>query len=255
LTRGSTRSIAPLIIGLLALVTACDSTPNPASGTRSSAPARALSAQDEFTAAANKLNATSYRFTFHEGPASGEGSHDPASRSNTHTLLFSCDMPYSKTEVVKIGNDVYVRLSGMVAPAGVDGKTWYHFEDTEKISLYAIGLRNDDADTAGVQTVVESLDTVDRTTDGAFEGNLDFRKSLGRGLPQASLDNMGEELAKHTPFEAKVDQRGYLVSMTIHPGAGGAVYTFSDIGSAGAAGPPAGPISDAPKAIFDLLAA
>lgn len=209
-------------------------------------------AVEALVAATTKLSEQTNTFTMSmSGLASvqGSGSMDRPNRKMSATMDISTAGQAISTIVIRIGDDVWVRYSGL---PGLP-KQWMHV-DVNKLTATS-ALRSSLDDPSGAVNMVNGLVEVQRDGETGYRGVIDATKSP---TANAAVKQLGDK-AKAVPFTAKQDAQGRLIEMKISMSAlqaqlGDMNVTYGDFGSAVAiSAPPAGDVIEAPAKLLAAL--
>jgi hypothetical protein len=145
-----------------------------------------------------------------------EGVIDPARRVARLTQSLVVAGKTSRTVVVVLGADVYVRYDDGGIP-GLPPGTWGHLDGRRLTSLRAVGLGSTD-DPSGKLAMVGAVTSIERTGPQEVRGTLDL--TAGPGLFPDAVKALGDA-ARSAPWQARFDQQGRLVWLSVSiPGAG-----------------------------------
>jgi hypothetical protein len=255
LTTGGLGLFAALCLG----VTACSGQTGgatggtgatPGTGATSDAPV-ASAAMSELTAAAQKLNDSTVTVTVESTGLSSTGNLDPQADQATSTMRFSGQGTSSTIEIRAIGEDVYLKATGM---PNVDPAKWLHL-DVARLAGTSFDILPE-GDAAGAGRFIENMADVQSTGDGAYSGMLDLTKVSGRA--GVSIDLLGGK-GDAVPFTATVDDQDRLTALTIDLSGidaqlGTLKTTYSGFGTpVTVAAPTAAETVEAPASLLQIL--
>lgn len=222
------------------------------------ATASPVSASAELTSAVEALSKATYKYTIKMTDVTGSGAVDAQANQATFTLSIMDEGDEFRSEVVILGQELYLKISGLPLP-GLDGSKWYQVDRSKAKSLSSLGIENVD-DPIGAKSLAQTFVTVEKTGDRAFKGTLDLTKGGETwGIDKEGAAELGDK-AKAIPFQATTTAQGQLASlkMTI-PAYGGdpetAIdVTFTDHGAKlDLKKPPSNEVVKAPDSIYDML--
>jgi hypothetical protein len=227
----------------------------PDSASASAAASAAVQAGGDLRTAVRELTANSYRYTLKAGDTSGSGAVDPVAKAADLTLAVAAEF---SIQARVIGTDYYAKITGLDMP-GVDGRRWLHIDATKVKSLASLGIA-DVNDPSGVGAAAGTIATIEKTGDRSYRGTLDLTKgAAGLGMDEVAVRQLGPQ-ARSVPFEATLNEQGRVATWKITIPAYGSqkqtVYevTYTDHGArSDVRRPPAGEISEAPDAVYQML--
>lgn len=256
ISKGAVVGVA--LLASLAFVAGCKGsgggdTTSPGGTTASSAPAKP--AADELKDAVTKLSTTSSTFVMETGPAKINGASDPANKAVKMNVNASEGSQSVSIDIVAVGTDYYLKLSGLPIP-GIEAGKYMHLDGTKVKSLAQFGVENL-SDPTNTAQLAKQFDTVEKTGEGKYKGTMDISKSPG--VDQDTLKNLGDK-AKAIPFEATVDSEGRLTSLSFTVPATSSTpalpskVTYKDFGSATKVEKPAASeVVEAPASIYGMF--
>jgi len=228
-------------------------------GTTGSAAQAPTDPKEQLVAGIRALNTVPHRIaiksTTGTAGTGAEGAADPARRVARLTQSVVVAGKTSKTVVVVLGADVYVRYDDGGIP-GLPPGTWGHLDGRRLTSLRALGLGGTD-DPSGMLAMVEAITSIERTGAQEVRGTLDLtaRPSL---LPDA-VKVLGDA-ARRAPWQARFDPQGRLVWLSVSIPAAGDRPAVANETSYSAFGepvtvdrPPARETVEAPESLYKLL--
>jgi hypothetical protein len=172
---------------------------------------------------------TSFHVTLSVPRAEAVGDVDPVALATTLDVDAEDDDGAPITQHVRVvGPDAYLTL-GKTYVAGVDPDKYIQFTAPSRAFTTATLVHVEDPfDPAGLKGLAFTF-TDARRTAGGFAGTLDATKALvsGAHLPirPPELKAAGD-VVKRVPYEATVDDRGYLTSLTVRMPAYGQVPAY-----------------------------
>ena len=216
------KNVMRVVAGLVAVtslvpVAACgdkakDSGPAGAAAT-TAAPTKSVSPVEQLTAASKKTAGGSYTFKVTSNEINLQGGSDPAGPKATATADIAVEGAKIKIETLFNAGTLLVRVSGLPLP-GFDGKKWLKVDQTKLKGGGAISP-DDVKDPTGLAEF-PSLVTQATSTDGkAFKGTLDLTKANWSLSDDDTVKGLGDQ-AKAVPFDATVDDKGFLTSLKVH---------------------------------------
>ncbi|HTJ34917.1 MAG TPA: hypothetical protein VL738_16950 [Dactylosporangium sp.] len=250
----------------LLLVTACSGKDKAASsggpsgapdGTAAAAPAKSASAVDQLSAAAAKTGGGTYTFKMTSANATVDGAADPAGPTSTGKLVVTVDKTKVTFETLFAAGTYLVKISGLPVP-GLDGRKWLRLDRTKLTGddlLDAASVKDPTGLSDFPATVADA-----GTADGRlFKGTLDLTKSSFTLVDDAAVKGLGD-FAKVVPYEATVDEKGYLTSLKVNvpayaqTKADQVTVTYAGFGAPlQTPSPSASEVIDAPAAAYRLL--
>ncbi|NJC68293.1 hypothetical protein HC031_00950 [Planosporangium thailandense] len=214
--------------------------------------AKSTSAADEVIAAADKLRTTRYKFSTDGGGFAVQGAADPANK------VVTMDAAMGMT-VLMVDGQIYLKLPANLPGAGAlggDGK-WLHV-DAAKFAAGKLGIQ-DPGDPGGAYNNLKGATSVQKVSDKHYKGTLDLTKTPAFAGNSKLGSTLGDS-AKAVPFEATVDDNGYLSSMDTTMTVNGTPIkqhtTFSDFGTKVTVAKPApSEVTEAPESIYGAVGA
>jgi hypothetical protein len=184
-----------------------------------------------------------------------EGAIDPAKRVARLTQSSAVAGKTSKTVVVVVGADVYVRYDDGGIP-GLPPGTWGHLDGRRLTSLRTLGLGSTD-DPSGKLAIVDAITSIERTGPQEVRGTLDL--TAGPSLLPDAVKALGDA-ARRAPWQARFDPQGRLVWLSVSMPAAGDRPAVANETSYSAFGepvtvdrPPARETVEAPESLYKLL--
>jgi hypothetical protein len=241
------------LITALALVGGCGSVASPTS----EAPA---DPKEQLLAGIKALNSATFRIagssTLNSVSSTSEGVADPGRRAMRLTQAASAAAgKATKTDVVVLGTDVYLRFDVPALP-GVPAGRWAHIDGRRLTSLRAVGVGGPD-DLSGKLALVDALTSIERTGPDELRGTVDLSKG-GSVLPGAA-GALGDGL-KNAQWQARFGPQGRLTFVSVTVPASGAVpaittdTTYSGFGEpVTVERPSAREIVEAPENVYTFL--
>lgn len=254
--------IGVVAVASLALVAACgDEGGSGASAGASSAapsPAKSVSATEQLTAAAAKTNGTTYKFKATATDTVFDGASDPAAGVSTGKITVDVQAGVKVTIETMLSKAVYyVKITGLPLP-GFDGAKWLKVDPAKVTSKDAVGF-TDAQDPTGLKDITKNATTVETTDGKSFKGTMDLSKNAWGPIDATTVKDLGDK-GKALPFEATVDDKGYLTAVKISLPAYGeekasdVTVAYSDFGSpVTITTPAASEVTDAPASVYELL--
>ncbi|GAA4246740.1 hypothetical protein [Dactylosporangium darangshiense] len=249
----------------LLLVTACSGKdkaassggPSGAPAGTAAAPAKSAGAVEQLAAAAAKTGGGTYTFKVTSANATVDGAADPAGPTSTGKLVVTVDKTKVTFETLFTAGTYLVKISGLSVP-GLDGRKWLRLDRTKLTGddlLDAASVKDPTGLSDFPATVAEA-----GTADGRlFKGTLDLTKSSFTLVDDAAVKGLGD-LAKVVPYEATVDEKGYLTSLKVNvpayaqTKADQVTVTYAGFGAPlQAPSPSTSEVIDAPAAAYRLL--
>jgi hypothetical protein len=181
----------------------------------------------ELTAAIQRLNEQSMRVKVSSSMLTATGVADPTARTMDVTLSLG---ELGGVHSLMIGNDAYLKLSGLLGKQLGGSKKWLHM-DAGNLSGGQLGLMPAD-DPGGVKKLLSAVVDVRRTGDRSYAGTLDYTRT---GADPKSLAAAGDK-AKAVSFTATVDEGGRLTVFEmdlgpINPMLGKMTASYTDFGA------------------------
>ncbi|GAA0961687.1 hypothetical protein [Virgisporangium aurantiacum] len=243
------------LITALALVGGCGSR-----GVVSSTPRSPADPKEQLLAGIKALNSATFRIagssTLNSVSSTSEGVADPGRRAMRLTQSASAAAgKATKTDVVVLGTDVYLRFDVPALP-GVPSGRWAHIDGRRLTSFRAVGVGGPD-DLSGKLALVSALTSIERTGPDELRGTVDLSTG-GSVLPEVA-GALGDGL-KNAQWQARFGPQGRLtwVSVTV-PASGGIPAITTDTTYSGFGEPvvvdrpSAGDIVEAPENVYKLL--
>ncbi|MGI5244616.1 hypothetical protein [Dactylosporangium sp. CA-139066] len=228
-----------------------------ATGTAAPAPAKSLAPADQLAAAASKTGGGTYTFTMTSANATADGAADPTGPTSTGRLVVTLDKAKVTFETLFIGGTYLVKISGLPVP-GLDGRKWLRL-DRSKLNDNSLLDASSVKDPTGLSAFPGTVSQASTTDGRQFKGMLDLTKQSFTIVDNDAVKGLGD-LAKAVPFEATVDEKGYLTSVKVSVPAYAQTkadqvrVTYSGFGTPLQAQPPAASeVIDAPEAAYRLL--
>ncbi|BCJ73467.1 hypothetical protein CS0771_30110 [Catellatospora sp. IY07-71] len=196
------------VISLAAAAAGCTGDPAPApAAVPSTSPSSAPAATDQLTAALDGFRTGTVSFT---GKMTGPlqvgitGRFDGVSGDATVTSAITADGRLAAAELIRIGDDLWIRQSGATRDA------WQH-ANVDEVSADG-PLRRSLTDPSASEKLLRAAFDVGRSGDGMLVGKLDMTTSslLGTGLPATAAAQL-----KQVPFRAALDAQGRLARLEI----------------------------------------
>jgi hypothetical protein len=179
----------------------------------SAAPVKSVSPTEQLTAAATKTAAGSYTFKVTSNEINLQGGSDPAGPKATATADIAAEGVKVKIETLFNAGTLLVRVSGLPLP-GFDGKKWLKVDQTKLKGGGAISP-DDVKDPTGLAGLPSLIGQVTSTDGKAFKGTLDLTKANWSLADEDTVKGLGDQ-AKAVPFDATVDDKGYLAALKVH---------------------------------------
>jgi hypothetical protein len=227
-------------------------TPAASGSVGAAATTKAASATDELIAAAEKLHTTSYKFSTTGGGVTMQGAADPSNKTVTMDSIMSM-------KVIVVDGQFYLKFpKGMPgAEALGGGDKWVHL-DASKLAAGKLGIQ-DLGDPAGGYNSLKAATSVQKVADKHYKGTLDLTKTPAFAANSTLRSTIGDS-AKAVPFEATIDDNGFLSTMDTTMTANGTDIkqhtTFSDFGTKVTVTKPApSEVTEAPESIYGVLSA
>jgi hypothetical protein len=176
---------------------------------------------------------TSFHVTLSAPGVEASGDVDPIGLALTLDITaHEADGTAVEQKVRVVGADAFVTLGKRLVP-DVDPAKYIQFTAGTPAfaSVSAVHLA-DAFDPAGLKGLAFAFTEARRTADGGFTGTLDLTKAMpgtSRGLLPAEPEQLRAAggVVKDIPFEAAVDDGGYLTSMTVLMPAYGKVPAYA----------------------------
>jgi len=183
-------------------------------------------------AAAVKTLSTSFRVTMSVPRVEVSGDVDPVGQAMTLDIDVQDDDGSTIRQKVRvIRADAYLTL-GKTYVRGIDPAKYIQFTapSTSFASASVLDLA-DPFDPAGLKGLAFAFTDARRAGAGSFAGTLDLTKAMpgtSRGLLPAEPEQLrgAGDVIKDIPFEAAVDDNGYLTSITVRMPAYGSVPAY-----------------------------
>jgi hypothetical protein len=224
-----------------------------------SAPPAPAEPKEQLLAGIKALNSATFRVAgssaLNSVSNTSEGVADPARRAMRLTQSMSAAGKATKTDVVALGTDLYLRYDVPALP-GVPAGRWAHLDGRRLKSLRAVGVGGPD-DLSGRLALVDALTSIERTGPGELRGTVDL--SRGGGLLPDPAGTLGTGL-KTAQWQARFDPQGRLawVSVTV-PASGGIPALTTDTTYSGfgepvsVERPPPRDTVEAPESLYKLF--
>jgi hypothetical protein len=246
------RMFAALFVAL-ALV-GCES-----GGGAPSTPQAPADPKEQLIAGIKSLNSATFRVagssTLNSVSNTSEGVADPARPAVRLTQSVSAAGKVTKTEVVVLGTDLYLRFEVPAIP-GVPAGKWAHVDGRRLKSFQAVGVGGPD-DLSGRLAMVDAITSIERTGPGELRGTFDLSKG-GSPLP-AAAGALGDGL-KNAQWQARFGPQGQLTWMSVTVPASGGIpalttdTTYSGFGEpVTVERPSARDIVEAPENVYTFL--
>ena len=213
------RVVAGLVaVTALVPVAACsdDKKDTGATGSTASAAApttKSVSPTEQLTAAAQKTASGPYTFKVTSNEINLQGGTDPAGPRAMANADVAAEGVKVKIETVYNAGTLLVRVTGLPLP-GFDGKKWLKVDQSKLKGDGAISP-DDVKDPTGLAKLPALIGQVTSTDGKAFKGTLDLTKGDWALADDAAVKGLGDQ-AKAVPFDATVDDKGNLASITVH---------------------------------------
>jgi hypothetical protein len=250
-------------VASLSLVAACgdqgdSKTSSGASATApASAPAKSPSATEQLSAAAAKTGGTTYTFNMTSTDVTIDGSTDPAGPTTVAKIVVTVEKTKVTFQTLFSKGTYLVKVSGVPLP-GLDGKKWLKIDPAKLKGDDALGA-SDVKDPTSLADLPGLLGSVTTTDGKQFKGTLDLSKGTFATVDSDTVKGLGEQ-AKAVPFEATVDDKGYLVAAKVSLPAYGTTkasdvnVAYTGIGAPVVTPTPAASeVIDAPAVAYQLL--
>jgi LppX_LprAFG lipoprotein len=263
--RYSRTIVVTLAAASLAFVGACNKSSGGSGGTSSPSPSPSpspsLSATEQLSASVKDFSTTPYKYKGTNPSIGAEvnGSADPTAGNVSQQAKVSMAGASATFDLLAVGGQFYAKLSGMPIP-GVNTSKWLHIDPSKLKTIHNL-LIAEVKDPTGVQAIMSSVVSAEKTGEGQFKGTLDLTKS-GINIPgvdPADLTSLADK-AKSVPFEATVDKSGRLASYKVSIPATGSsaaadvTVSYSDFGTpVSVQQPPAADTVEAPAAAYTFL--
>jgi hypothetical protein len=241
-----------ILAGLLALAGGCDT-----GGDAAPAPP-AGDALTQVRAAAAKTAGVPAHVTLNAPGVEVAGDTDPAGRALDLTATTSVDGKPVESRMRVLADEAWMTL-GQTSLPHLDPTKFIRFPASEFATASLVHL-GDPFDPAGLKGFSAAITAATRTGEGAYAGRLDLTEApagVSRGLLPATAEqlqtNGGE--SQSVPYEAAVDARGYLTSLTITLPTYASTAEFSAFGRpVKISKPAAAEVTDVPDGVRRLLA-
>ncbi len=220
-------------------------------GAATASPRPTADPSGELTAAIRRLNEQSMRIEVSSSMLTGTGVSDPIARAMDVTLSLGA---LGEVHSLVIGDDAYVKLSGMLGEQLGGQKKWLHV-NADKLSGGQLGFMPAD-DPGGVKKLLSAVVDVRREGDRSYAGTLDYTRT---GANPKSFAAAGDK-AKSLPFTATVDEQGRLTRFEmdmapINPMLGKMTASYTDFGTpVRPSKPPAADTEEAPAELTRAFA-
>jgi hypothetical protein len=186
----------------------------------------------DLRAGAVKTLSTSFRVTLSVPRVEASGDVDPVGQALTLDITAQEDDGSAIRQKVRVvGPDAYLTL-GKTYVRDIDPTKYIQFTaPTPDFASASLVHLADPFDPAGLKGLAFAFTSARRTADGSFTGVLDLTKAMpgtSRGLLPAEPEQLrgAGDVIKNIPFEAAVDDDGYLTSMTVRMPAYGSVPAY-----------------------------
>jgi hypothetical protein len=213
---------------------------------------KAAGAAEEVVAAADKLRTTSYKFSIAGGSVTMQGAADPPSKTVTMDSVMSM-------KVIMVDGQIYMKFPKNMpgADAFGGGDKWLHV-DASKFAAGSLGIQ-DLGDPGGAYNSLKAATSVQKVADKHYKGTLDLTKTPAFAANSKLRSTMGDS-AKAVPFEATIDDNGFLSTMDTTTTVNGTDIkqhaTFSDFGTKVTVTKPApSEVTEAPQSFYGILGA
>ncbi|MFI5907338.1 hypothetical protein [Dactylosporangium sp. NPDC051541] len=175
------------------------------------------------------LGFASYRFQVVAKEGRYTGAIDPVADLLNATVQVSSGGASLTIDTVEVRGNAYTRLTGLPLP-GFDGQLWYKVDTGKVTKPGSLGL-SAVKDPTGVQALIAATHDVRR--DGRkYTGTVDMTRVATWGpVNVAQVMQLGAA-AKALPFEAAVDDRDRLATVTVNIPGNPVTATYSDFGAA-----------------------
>ncbi|WP_433614188.1 hypothetical protein ACQP2P_07555 [Dactylosporangium sp. CA-139114] len=174
------------------------------------------------------LGFSSYRFKVVAKEGSYTGGIDPLADLLDASVSVSSSGASLTIDTVEVRGSAYTRLTGLPLP-GFDGKAWYRIDSARVTKPGALGL-SATKDPTGVQALIAASHDVRR--DGrTYSGTVDMTRIVAWGPVNVGQVMQLGDAARAVPFEASVDERERLVSVTVRIPDNPVTATYSDFGT------------------------
>ncbi|MEV4630993.1 hypothetical protein AB0J90_32475 [Micromonospora sp. NPDC049523] len=261
------RSSVIVLVGAVLFVpglAACE--PGGVKTAASQSPATSTDPKQALLASTLEIAKGNFSFVMKGESLAGEGVvHLPSNSARVKLTTGDAGSSALAMDMVYIGSDSWVKIKGegleSVPGLGQLATGKYHHLDKTKIKgIAALDFDFQNVDPAGAAALTQAVVDVQKSGVDLFTGNIDLTKATDSRLAEQSvIKNLGAQATK-LPFEAKVDQQGRLVQLTIKVPAVGQnaaqdlQVTYADYGSATApTAPPASEVVETPAPVYDLL--
>jgi hypothetical protein len=252
-----------LAIAGLALVaslglTACGPTDSSAGGSGSAVTetTKAVDPAAELAAAATKLSEESLKVKLVSSGLNAEGKANADGTRMDMTMVLGTGGSDTTMTMRKVGDDLYVKMSGALGEAVGAGKKWMHVDGSTLPEGHPFAMSGSNPKDAS-RMIAASTD-VKKTGDNSFSGVLDMTKTPN--ADEKSLSALGDK-AKAVPFTATTDAQGRLTELVIDAdammaGAGKMTTTYYDFGTeVSVQAPPAKDVMEMPKEMLGAATA
>jgi hypothetical protein len=225
------------VVAVIGLSGCQPSTEQASAPSASGSPAASVAPADaaaDLAAAAAKLGSDTVRVRFNlEGQMSLRGVVDPRAQNAQLSMDMGAVDDNSRAEIRKVGDDVWVRLTGPVAELAGTGGKWLHLDAASMTPASSLAVIPGD-DPAGALAMVKAITEAHRTAPDAYAGTIDLTRTPK--YSRQTLAALGAKAAA-VPFTARTDAQGRLIELStdlsaVASGAGKAVTRFSDFGVA-----------------------
>jgi hypothetical protein len=216
-----------------------------------------MTATEQFTAAATLLRGTPHKFSVKSTMLTYEGSVDPLVGIVVAKLAVDAGVVKVSFDTLLNKTAYYIKSSAPLP--GVDASKWYK-ADPEKVTSPTGPTLGGLSDPTGLRTLVKAVASVEKVSDRQVKGTFDLTKTDGWGPVDASAVKALGDKAKAVPFEASIDDRGRLTTLTVTAPAGATggadkvTINYSDFGTAvKLTEPAASEVVEAPDQLYALL--
>jgi len=183
-------------------------------------------------AAAVKTLSTSFRVTLTVPRVEASGDVDPVAQELTLDITAQeADGSAIKQKVRVVGADAYLTLGKTYVP-DIDPTKYIQFTaPSPAFTSASVVHLADPFDPAGLKGLAFAFTDARRAGEGSFAGTLDLTKAMpgtSRGLLPSEPEQLraAGDVIKDIPFEAAVDDVGYLTSITVRMPAYGSVPAY-----------------------------